>query len=347
MSTRNTFSGPMLSNFYGDEPIRWFVGVVIEKANDEPKLGRVKVRIPGVHGPDVGNADLPYAQLLIPTTEAGTSGLGWNSALEPTATVFGIFLDGKQSQLPLVMGSIPVVHMASKTQIANGVAWSNDGSPGVGTPPNATSALAGPPASFIVDPNVEYGGNLQYAYQYFKKTGAFTEIAIAALLGNFLKESGGTVDGKYDIRPVAEGDKDLKRKGDRSLGIAQWYGPSTRQDNFFKFAKDKGLSYEALELQVQFVVHEWQTVGEYNLGRLNNYKTIGPATVYVHHHYENPEDTSARSAFPAETREKRGVAKLGEADRIKDAKNVHATFTRKAKEAPVADTPPTTTGGPQ
>lgn len=346
MSTRNTFSGPMLSNFYGDEPMRWFVGVVVEKGNDEPKLGRVKVRIPGVHGPDIGNEDLPYAQVLIPTTEPGTSGLGWNSALEPSATVFGIFLDGKQSQLPLVMGSIPVIHMASKTQIANGVAWSNDGSPGVGTPPNATSALAGPPESFIVDPNVEYGGNLQYAYEYFKKTGVFTEIAIAALLGNFLKESGGTVDGKLDIRPTVEGDIGLKRKEDKSIGIAQWYGPSTRQNNLFTFAKGKGGSPYDLSVQVQFVVHEWQTVGEFNLGRLNNYKTIGPATVYVHQYYENPQDTSARSAFPKETRNG-GYAKLAESQRISSAKNVHATFTRKAKEAPVADTPPTTTGGPQ
>ena len=335
MSTRNTFSGPMLSEFYGDQPMRWFVGVVVEKGADEPRLGRVKVRIPGVHGPDVTNEDLPYAQVLIPTTEPGTSGLGWNPALEPSATVFGIFLDGKQSQLPLVMGSIPVVHMPSLTQIANGVAFSNDASPGVGTPPSADAALAGPPESFFVDPDVEYGGNVQYAYQYFSKTGIFTPIAIAALIGNFLKESGGNINGKLDIRPFADGDKALRRKEDISYGIAQWYGPSERQNNLFKFAEDKGMSFKDLELQVQFVVHEWQTVGEYNLARLNNYKTLGPATVYVHHYYENPEDTSARSAFPNETRGKKGIAKLGESERIGFAKSVHDIFTRKPKSVPV------------
>ena len=70
MSERNTITGPNTSVFYGDKPIRWFVGTVVEKGNDEPRLGRVKVRIEGVHGPDVSNADIPYAQVLIPTTEA-------------------------------------------------------------------------------------------------------------------------------------------------------------------------------------------------------------------------------------------------------------------------------------
>ena len=333
MSTRNKFSGPMLSEFYGDQPMRWFVGVVVEKGADVPRLGRVKVRIPGVHGPDVTNEDLPYAQVLIPTTEPGTSGLGWNPSLEPSATVFGIFLDGKQSQLPLVMGSIPVVHMPSLTQIANGIAWSNDGAPGVGSPPNADAALSGPPESFVVDPDVKYGGNVQYAYQYFSKTGVFTPIAIAALTGNFLAESGGTVDGRFDIRPAVEGDIGLKRKEDKSIGIAQWYGPSDRQNALFKFAKDKGGSPYDLEIQVQWVVHEWQTVGDYNLSRLNNYKTIGPATVYVHHFYENPKDTSARSAFPKETRNG-GFAKLKESERIGYAKSVHDNFTRKPKAGP-------------
>lgn len=69
MSERSTITGPNTSVFYGDKPIRWFVGTVVEKGNDEPKLGRVKVRIEGVHGPDVSNADIPYAQVLIPTTE--------------------------------------------------------------------------------------------------------------------------------------------------------------------------------------------------------------------------------------------------------------------------------------
>jgi len=343
MSKRNDIMGSFSTDFYGDKPLRWFIGVVIEKGTDEPKLGRVKVRIQGIHGPDVSNADIPYAQVLIPATEPGTSGLGWNSALEPSATVFGIFLDGANSQLPLVIGSMPVVHMASTTQIAQGVAYSNSGSPGSGSPATVSSALSGPPSSFVVDPAIKYGGNLQYAWQYFSKNGLYTDIAIAALLGNFLVESG---SGKpFDIQPGALGDVGLKRAADRSIGIAQWYGPSARQDNLIKFARDLGGSENDLPVQLQFVEHEWKNVGEYNLTRLNNYKSIGPATVYVHHYYENPADTSGKSAYPNETRGKKGIAKLKESERIGYAKSVFNTFTRKTTAA--EPTPKPSTGNIQ
>lgn len=328
MSDRNEFTGPQTTAFYGDQ-IRWFVGTVIEKGNDSPQLGRVKVRILGIHGPEVSNHDIPYAQVLIPTTEPGTSGLGCNSALEPSAAVFGIFLDGKQSQLPLVLGSLPVVNVPSLTQIEAGIAWSNSGSPGVGAPATIDGALAGPPSSFFVDPNIEYGGNTQYAWSYFRSTGTFTDIAIAALLGNFLVESGG---GKpFDIRTSVRGDLNLNARG--SLGIAQWYAGTSRQDNLIRFAKERGGSETDLTIQLQFVEYEFITISEYDITRLNNYNSIGPATVYVHQFYENPQNTGARSAYPNETRDKKGIAKLKESERIGYAKSVFETFTRKTKSS--------------
>ena len=55
-------------SFYGDT-MRWFIGVVEEVGSDVPRLGRVKVRIHGVHADAslISVADLPYAQVLIPT----------------------------------------------------------------------------------------------------------------------------------------------------------------------------------------------------------------------------------------------------------------------------------------
>ena len=52
---------PIKNEFYGDS-FRWFMGVVEEAGNDEPQLGRVKVRIYGIHGTrdQVPVADLPY-----------------------------------------------------------------------------------------------------------------------------------------------------------------------------------------------------------------------------------------------------------------------------------------------
>ena len=80
-----------MNNFYGDQ-MRWWIGIVEEVGNDIPRLGRAKVRIYGIHADatEISTADLPYAQVLIPTTEGGVSGIGQNSNLIVGAQVFGI-----------------------------------------------------------------------------------------------------------------------------------------------------------------------------------------------------------------------------------------------------------------
>lgn len=108
--------------FYGDN-IRWWVGTV--KATDPENQGRFKVRIHGLHSDEVEDKYLPYAQALIPTTEPGTSGLGLSPQLQPSAFVFGIFLDGKQSQLPLILGSMPHTQVPSSVQRENSRSSSN------------------------------------------------------------------------------------------------------------------------------------------------------------------------------------------------------------------------------
>lgn len=95
-------------DFYGDQT-RWFIGRVVSLA-DPLKLGRIKVRIFGVHSEntlDIPDDDLPWAQIVAPITEGGTSGLGSILGIQVDANVFGIFLDGTNSQLPLVVGSLP------------------------------------------------------------------------------------------------------------------------------------------------------------------------------------------------------------------------------------------------
>ena len=95
-------------DFYGDDT-RWFIGVV-KNIIDPIKMGRIQVRIHGVHGEDleqVSDDNLPWAQVLTPITEGGTNGLGNSLGIQINARVFGVFLDGKNSQQPLVLGSIP------------------------------------------------------------------------------------------------------------------------------------------------------------------------------------------------------------------------------------------------
>jgi len=105
-------------DFYGDRN-RWFIGTIVNATPPAGYEGRVRVRIHGVHSiytGDVKESDLPWAQVLIPTTEGGISGLGRIPQISAGASVFGIFLDGKTSQLPLVLGSVPRNELPSTTQ---------------------------------------------------------------------------------------------------------------------------------------------------------------------------------------------------------------------------------------
>jgi hypothetical protein len=100
---------PIQEYYYGDDS-RWFVGTVIHTHPPPGLEGRVKIRIIGIHSSstsDIPERDLPWAQVLIPTTEGGISGFGKIPLLLPNSMVFGIFLDGISSQLPLVLGSVP------------------------------------------------------------------------------------------------------------------------------------------------------------------------------------------------------------------------------------------------
>ena len=73
----NTFK-----DYYGDET-RWFIGKVLQVHGDPEELGRVKVRIYGVHPDspqDCSLDELPWASVTLPTTEGGSSGFGGSYA---------------------------------------------------------------------------------------------------------------------------------------------------------------------------------------------------------------------------------------------------------------------------
>ena len=100
-----------MAPFYGDTN-RWFIGTVVS-IDDPTQLGRIKVRVDGIHGSSILDTDLPFAQTIVPITEGGTQGLGNNLGVQVGARVFGIFLDSKDSQMPLVFGSMPKYEDAS------------------------------------------------------------------------------------------------------------------------------------------------------------------------------------------------------------------------------------------
>lgn len=109
---------PINHEYYGDD-VRWFVGTVIDNTPPYGLEGRVKIRIHGIHSDDVNDIpqrDLPWAQVMTPTDTYGVSGFGTSAQLLPGALVFGMFLDGITSQLPMVMGSMPRVEFPTSVQ---------------------------------------------------------------------------------------------------------------------------------------------------------------------------------------------------------------------------------------
>lgn len=102
------------SNFIGRDGFKWWVGQIPpidsngKQANGGGWGNRTKVRIFGYHPyntTDLSNDDLPWAQVLLPTT-SGSGGANYavNPKLRPGDVVFGFFLDGDNAQTPVIIG---------------------------------------------------------------------------------------------------------------------------------------------------------------------------------------------------------------------------------------------------
>ena len=100
----------MTNNFIGMDGFLWFYGVV-EDRQDPYMIGRVRVRCFAHHTDNkttLPTADLPWAQVMLPVTSAGISGIGQTPlGLVEGSHVFGFFRDGEARQEPVVMGSLP------------------------------------------------------------------------------------------------------------------------------------------------------------------------------------------------------------------------------------------------
>lgn len=88
----------------------WFQGVV-EDIFDPEGLGRVRVRIFGIHTEDTGllsTDKLPWASPLMPVTSASLNGIGTSpTGVTNGSWVIGFFRDGEYAQEPLIWGTVP------------------------------------------------------------------------------------------------------------------------------------------------------------------------------------------------------------------------------------------------
>ena len=85
-----------------------FYGIV-EDRQDPLKIGRVRVRIHGLHSEiktQIATPDLPWSTVILPTTSAGLSGFGTQHGLVEGSSVYGFFRDGASQQDPVVTGVV-------------------------------------------------------------------------------------------------------------------------------------------------------------------------------------------------------------------------------------------------
>lgn len=99
----------MTSQVMGENGFRWFIGIVVDRKSDPKKLGRIKVRIYGVHDDTANtpNAELPWATVLTPPQSASSNQVGITPlGILEGSIVFGFFADGNEGQLPMILGSL-------------------------------------------------------------------------------------------------------------------------------------------------------------------------------------------------------------------------------------------------
>ena len=264
----------MSQMFYGDQN-RWFVGLVID-IDDPLKLDRVKVRIQGIHTHDtslIPNSDLPWAQVAIPVTEGGSSGIGANASLKPRAQVFGFFLDGKNSQLPLVLGSIPKIETYANQS---------------GDADNAYPSLNKKSELGNIDLDLDGNSNIEKAFNFFvsEEGGNYTTEQACGMIGNFCVESGPTLNPKA-VAP-----------GEGSTGIAQWNpaaAAGNRLGKLIEYSATLGLDHLSLGAQLLYTKYELETFSYLGDGPLRKTDNVKDATIVFQDAYERPNKAVAHT----------------------------------------------------
>lgn len=105
----------MTTRDVGDEGFRWFFGFV-EDLNDPDELGQVRVRVPNIHG-NMPVDNLPWATVVTPVTSASLLEVGVSpTGLKVGSMVFGFFADGREYNIPVIVGSINKINDNDKSR---------------------------------------------------------------------------------------------------------------------------------------------------------------------------------------------------------------------------------------
>jgi len=270
-------------DFYGDN-IRWFVGRVLN-ANDPEGRGRVQIRIHGVHSDrpeDYSVSDYPWAEVMLPSTEGGVSGIGKIPQIVESAFCFGIFMDGKESQAPLVLGSLSHNEHPSATQqrrmqeLSRNLASYGSGNTRtdglIDTQPSLGLSTGGIGPDGIVTPD-----NLVIAYDNVKDDtstqglNAKRLIIMLFLMSQKGKDGNpmfsdrnqaagivGNLEGENSTFDPGEPSSYVDANGRRepSFGLAQWNSDAGRFQKLQRFARRIRTSEFDFFTQLKFLLHE-------------------------------------------------------------------------------------------
>lgn len=268
---------------YGEE-FYWFVGKVISDADPET-LGRVQVRIFGIHSEDqdkLPDAHLPWAQCLIPSTEGGISGIGQHSKILPGALVFGFFMDGKSCQIPFVLGSIhhKELPIPGSANFDKGTVSNEPEDPDKFDPRKNPRP---PQPTVDIDKNLIGGTNAEKIFNFFTSKG-LTPAQAAGFIGNFYAES--------SLKPDAKNPND---KGKVSEGLAQWRGD--RRDNLIAYSNENNLDYKSLTAQLNFTMHELRTSESRAYGKIKEASTPKEAATAICRYFERPSSEIVNGVY--------------------------------------------------
>jgi hypothetical protein len=211
---------------------------------------------------------------MLPGTEPGVSGLGKSPQILPGALVFGIFLDGIESQVPMVIGSMPRKELPNSNQNVT----SGQYTPNQYNKTNQVSEFVHPD---IPDPTVQ--GDV-----------TITQRQNRTIVMKFFIDNGYTQAQAAGMTGVLEVGAQFNPKG--LGGIAGWSG--TRYQKLTEYTKTLGplAKIDNLAPQLLYILHELKTshraaagelqactwmTDEKNLGR-------GSAAVFLNLYYPNP-----------------------------------------------------------
>ena len=261
-----------MKGFYGDQS-RFFLGIVVNNDDTELHLGRVQIRIFGVHDnwEDIPDWSLPWAQVVLPTTEGGINGLGANPMIETGSQVFGFFLDGKDSQLPLVLGTIPKIMTPTAFQQSS---FTNCSAaipiPAVNNRADTAIAVAAIPQSALVG-----SSNAEKAFNFMLMNG-FNAKQSAAIVGNMAMQSGTELSTQTDGITIMS-------RYDRGYGIVGWRG--NRFTALVEYSQKINQPTIELSTQLSWVIEELKTDFAPAAAKIKSARDIDIATNAVQFHY--------------------------------------------------------------